>query len=82
MKTSETITGFVSPKVVKVRHVIIFRNNSSQSDIDEASLRTLINQQEILQQTATRLEEVVNSISGEKQKLQRKQVSRDLSVSV
>ena len=77
MKTSETITGFVSPKVVKVRlqpYVIIFRNDSSQSDINEASLRTLINQQEILQQTAARLEEVVNSISGEKQKLQRKQV--------
>ena len=58
MKTSETITGVVSPKAVKVCYVIIFRNDSSQSDIDEASLRTLIDQQEILQQTATRLEEV------------------------
>ena len=49
---------------------------------DAASIRTLINQQKTLQQSVSLLEKVALKISAEKEKGQRKQVPRDLTVSV
>ena len=49
---------------------------------DAASIRTLISQQKTLQQSVSLLEKVALKLSAEKEKGQRKQVPRDLSVSV
>ena len=49
---------------------------------DAAGIRTLISQRKTLQKSVSRLENVALKLSAEKEKGQRKQVPRDLSVSV